>query len=33
MTLPDGLGAKTEVGEMDEALLERAVALLRERYA
>ena len=33
VTLPDGLGAKTEVGEMDEALLERAVALLRERYA
>ena len=33
VTLPEGLGAKTEVREMDEALLERAVALLRERYA
>ena len=33
VTLPDGLGAKTEVHEMDEALVERAVKLLRERYA
>ena len=33
VTLPEGLGAKIEVHEMDEALLERAVALLRERYA
>ena len=32
-TLPQGLGAKTEVHEMDEARIERAVALLRERYA
>ena len=33
VTLPQGLGAKTEVHEMDEARLERAVAQLRERYA
>ena len=33
VTLPQGLGAKTEVHEMDEARIERAVALLRERYA
>ena len=33
VTLPKGLGAQTEVHEMDEALIERAVALLRERYA
>ncbi len=33
VTLPKGLGAKTEVHEMDEDLIERAVALLRERYA
>lgn len=33
VTLPDGLGARKEVHEMDERLLERAVELLRERYA
>ena len=33
VTLPDGLGAKTEVHAMQEPLLERAVAALRERYA
>ncbi len=33
VTLPQGLGMKTEVHEMDEALIEKAVALLRERYA
>ncbi len=33
VTLPQGLGAKTEVHEMDEDLIERAVTLLRERYA
>lgn len=33
VTLPQGLGAKTEVHEMDEQLIEKAVALLRERYA
>lgn len=33
VTLPQGLGAKTERHEMDEATLERAVTLLRERYA
>jgi 3-dehydroquinate synthase len=33
ITLPDGLGRKTEIHEMNEALLERAVTLLRERHA
>ncbi len=33
VTLPQGLGAKVEVHEMDEALLDRAVERLRERYA
>ena len=33
VTLPEGLGAKTEVHEMDEARIERAVIVLRERYA
>ncbi len=33
VTLPQGLGAKTEVHALDEALVERAVSLLRERYA
>ncbi len=33
VTFPKGLGAKVELHEVDEALLERAVAVLRERYA
>jgi 3-dehydroquinate synthase len=33
VTLPRGLGDKTEVHEMNEALLEQAVQLLRERFA
>ncbi len=33
VTLPLGLGDKTEVHTIDEALLERAVLLLRERHA
>lgn len=33
VTLPNGLGAKQEVHEIDDETLERAVALLRERYA
>ena len=33
VTLPQGLGNKTEVNEMDEALVEQAVQLLRERFA
>lgn len=33
VTLPQGLGAKTEVNEMKEPLLEQAVQLLRERFA
>jgi 3-dehydroquinate synthase len=33
VTLPQGLGNKTEVNEMDETLVEQAVQLLRERFA
>ncbi len=33
ITLPDHLGAKVEIHEMDEELIERAVYLLHERYA
>ncbi len=33
VTLPHGLGNKTEVNEMDETLVEQAVQLLRERFA
>lgn len=33
ITLPNGLGRKTEIHEMDEALLERAVIILHERHA
>ncbi len=33
VTFPKGLGAKAELHELDEDLLERAVTLLRERYA
>lgn len=33
VTLPKGLGDKVEVHEMDEALLEQSVQLLRERYS
>ena len=33
VTFPQGLGAKTELNAIDERLLERAVTLLRERYA
>lgn len=32
ITLPDGLGRKTEIHTIDEMLLERAVTLLRERH-
>ena len=33
ITLPTGLGSKQEIHEMDEALLERSVTMLRDRYA
>lgn len=33
VTLPQGLGDKTEVYEIDESLLEQAVQMLRERFA
>lgn len=33
VTLPNGLGQKVEVHEMNERLIERAVALLQERHA
>ncbi len=33
ITLPQHLGAKTELSTIDESLIERAVHLLRERYA
>jgi 3-dehydroquinate synthase len=33
VTLPKGLGDKVEVHEMDEALLEQSVQLLRERFS
>ena len=33
VTLPDGIGSKVEVHEMDEDILERAIRQLRERFA
>lgn len=33
ITLPDAIGSKVEIHEMDEAVLERAIAVLRERHA
>lgn len=33
VTLPDAIGSKVEVHEMDETLIERAITLLRERHA
>lgn len=33
VTLPDTIGSKIEVHEMDEALIEKAITVLRERHA
>lgn len=33
VTLPDAIGSKIEIHEMDEALIEKAITVLRERHA